>query len=250
VRIAWCLLVLLAPTAASAQTNTQLWGNITLDWLKGSDTTLEIDVEPKVLLSAPDGQPDWRNLDVTPAIEHALKNWMDLVGEIGTGYTKQTDDDNTFELTPRVGVHLHLFSRALPTLFRERAMKSERPPRRRLVIRDLVRVEQRNLFHTQGGTDSSWRFRNRLEFLFPMNRARISDDGARYLLSDWEWFIPLADATERFASRQRIRIGFGYRQTVRWRFEALYIWTRSRDTTGEPFKTSDNIVNFRLKRVF
>lgn len=249
-KITLCLLVLLAPTAASAQTNTQLWGNVTLDWLKGPSTTLEVDFEPKVLLRAPPGQPDWRNLDITPSIEHAVKNWMDLVGEIGTGYTKQTDDDNTFEFTTRVGAHLYLFSRALPTLFRERAVKSERPPTRRLAIRDLIRVEQRNLFHTEGSTDSSWRFRNRLELLFPMNRARISDDGAHYLLLDWEWFIPLNDPQERFASRQRIRAGLGYRRTVRWRFEALYIWTRSRDTTGEPFKTSDNIINFRLKRVF
>ena len=83
-----------------------------------------------------------------------------------------------------------------------------------------------------------------------LNRDRLSEDGVRYLLSDWESFIPLDDPRERFANRQRIRLGLGYRRTVRWRFEALYIWTRSRDTTGEPFKTSDNIVNFRLKHLF
>jgi hypothetical protein len=30
----------------------------------------------------------------------------------------------------------------------------------------------------------------------------------------------------------------------------MYMWTRSRDTTQESFRTSDNIINFRLKRVF
>jgi hypothetical protein len=61
---------------------------------------------------------------------------------------------------------------------------------------------------------------------------------------------PLGDPLERIANRQRIRAGLGYRRNVRWRFEALYIWTRSRDTTDQDFTTSDNIVNLRVKRVF
>jgi len=76
------------------------------------------------------------------------------------------------------------------------ALKRERLPRHRLVVRNLVRVEWRNLFYS-GGTpdDSVVRFRNR-------------------------------------------------------HVEALYVWTRSRDTTDENFRTSDNIVDVRLKHVF
>jgi hypothetical protein len=123
--------------------------------------------------------------------------------------------------------------------------------RHRIVLRNLVRVEARNLFYSDDrDTDSVVRFRNRLELQVPLNRERMSDDGARYLLTDWEWFIPLGDPLERFANRQRIRAGLGYRRNVRWRFEALYIWTRSRDTTDQDFTTSDNIVNLRVKRVF
>ena len=60
----------------------------------------------------------------------------------------------------------------------------------------------------------------------------------------------LGDPQERFANRQRIRTGIGYRRNLHWRLEALYIWTRSRDTTDQDFATSDNIVNLRVKRVF
>jgi hypothetical protein len=109
------LAILLLPGVAGAQTDTQFWGNVTLNWLKGSDTTLELDVEPKILVNAPAGQPDWWNVDVTPAIEYAVRHWVDAVGELATGLTKQTDDDNTFELTTRLGAHFHLFSRDLPT---------------------------------------------------------------------------------------------------------------------------------------
>jgi hypothetical protein len=102
----------------------------------------------------------------------------------------------------RVGVRFHVFSRDRPI----RVIGREQHPTRRTVVRDLVRVEYRNFFYggAKEGTESSWRFRNRLEFLVPLNKARISDDGARYLLADWEWFLPLEDHEERFANKQRI----------------------------------------------
>ena len=103
VALAWGLLVAHAP-AARAQTNLQLWSNVTIDWTKSTRTTYELDFEPKVLLKAPEGDPGWRNLDVTPNVEYAVKDWLDLIGEATVGYTKQTDDENTFEL-PVVGQH-------------------------------------------------------------------------------------------------------------------------------------------------
>ena len=78
----------------------------------------------------------------------------------------------------------------------------------------------------------------------------MTDDGARYLSADWEWFVPLGDPTERFANRQRIRAGLGVRRNRNWRFETIYMWTRSRDTTQDSFRTSDNIIDIRIKRVF
>ena len=91
---------------------------------------------------------------------------------------------------------------------------------------------------------------NRLELSYSITRPRITDDGATYLLADVEWFWPLEDPDERYANRQRIRTGLGFRRNVAWRFEALYIWNRSRNTIDEGFTTSDNIIDFRVKRVW
>jgi hypothetical protein len=238
------LTVVLTAAPAAAQTNLQLWGNLTLDWVRSDRLVYELDLEPKALLVVSDGQADWRNLDVTPNAEYSPKAWLDLVAESSFGYTKQTDDVNTWEVTPRVGARFHLFSRAVPTL-----PMPERPPSRRIVVRDLVRVESRNFFYTGegSGSDSSVRFRNRLEFLLPLNRERLSDDGARYLLADWEWFIPLGEPSERFANKQRIRAGIGLRRSFPWRYELLYVWTRPRNTVDEGFTTSDHSINVRLK---
>ena len=93
-------------------------------------------------------------------------------GRLATGYTSQTDDVESFELSPRAGVRLHLTTRVLPT----GPLKRERLPRHRLVLRNLARVEGRNLFYTgETSNDSTLRFRNRVELQVPLNRNRVSE---------------------------------------------------------------------------
>src|SRR4051794_35395591 len=120
---------LLAAANTSAQTNSQVWANITFDWVKPSGVTYEIDFEPKTLLSAPPEQPGWSNLDITPSVEYPVTNTIDLVGEVVVGRTKQTDDLDTTEVTARGGVRFHLLSR------QRRLLLNEKLPKRRLIIR-------------------------------------------------------------------------------------------------------------------
>jgi hypothetical protein len=246
VRCALLVTLVLMSSAAHAQATTQLWGNLTFNWVKSQRLVYELDFEPKVLLDTPAGEPSWGNLDVTPNVEYSPRGWLDLVAEAVVGSTKQTDDVNTIEVTPRLGVRFHLFSRA------QRFHPRETAPRRRLVVRNLARFESRNLFYSgaETGSDSTVRFRNRLESLAPLNKARITDDGAYYVLADWEFFVPLDDPEERFANRQRIRTGLGYRRSFNWRYELLYIWTRSRNTIEEGFSTTENIIDLRVRRLF
>jgi hypothetical protein len=62
-----------------------------------------------------------------------------------------------------------------------------------------------------------------------VTRAELAgcEDDARYLLADWEWYVPLDRSEKQFANKQRIRGGMGSRRSFEWRFEVLYIWTRS-----------------------
>jgi len=117
-----------------------------------------------------------------------------LLSETLIGRTRQTDDLNSTEVTPRIGLRLHILSN-----LRNELLKEKQP------------------------------------------KPRITDDGATYVLADVEWFWPVDEPDERFASKQRIRTGLGYRRSFAWRFEALYIWNRSRNTIDESFSTSDNI---------
>jgi hypothetical protein len=226
---------LLLTSSAAAQTSTTLWANVTFDRVRGP-LTYEVDFEPKTLVSAPPGDPGWRNLDITPSIEYDTTKRLDLTGEVVVGFTKQTDDLGTTEVTLRGGVRFHLV---------------EDPAKGRIVIRDWVRVESRNFFYSNGDPiDSTVRFRNRLELLLPINRPGLNDAGVVSALIDWEWFIPLSDPVERFASRQRIRTGGSYRHSQTWRYFAFYIRNRSRNTLSEPFTTDENIFNFQIRRVW
>ena len=233
------------PSEGRAQTDMQVWANFTVDWIKSHRVTVGVDAEPKVLVSAPAGDPGWATLDVTPSLEYTHGEWFDVVGEMLVGRTKQTDDLDSTEFTPRIGFRLHLLSN-----LRQEIVK-ERRPKRRLVLRDLLRLEWRNLYYSTDKPDSSTvRVRNRFESLWPINRPQITDNGATYLAADWEWFMPVDDPDERFANRQRIRAGIGYRRSFAWRFEAMYVWNRSRNTVDEPFTTTDHAIDLTMKRVW
>jgi hypothetical protein len=116
----------LLASPAAAQTDKQLWGELTLDWIKSHTITLGVDAEPKVLVSKAADEPGWTTLDVTPKIEYARGKWFDIVGELHLGRTRQTDEQNSFEVTPRIGFRFHLLSNLVDDLIKERQ------PRRRL----------------------------------------------------------------------------------------------------------------------
>jgi hypothetical protein len=185
-------------------------------------------------------------LDLTPSVEFSHGKWLDVLGELLVGRTRQNDDLNSTEITPRVGLRLHILSN-----LREDLVKEKRPTHR-VVLRNLARLEARNLFYsaTDKPNKSTVRFRDRVELMCALTRPRVTDNGAIYALGDVEWFWQLDDVSERYANKQRVRGGLGYRHSSAWRFEGLLIWDRSRNTIDEPFKRSDLVVDLTVKRVW
>jgi hypothetical protein len=246
-RLLLLTLVVLCPATAVAQTNGQLWGDFTAVWKESPRQMLSLDFQPKALVVMPPGDPAWIELGLTPAYMFTAVGWLDLGSELYTGFTKQTNDQNSLEVTPRLDVELHLFSRDKPGLLH----LNELTPRRRVVVRDLARVEFRNLFYNDGTPESSTvRFRNRLQFTAPFNKPSMTADGAVYVLADWEWFIPLGSPSERFSDSQRIRAGLGHRRSYNWDVESLLVWNRTRKSPDTGYSTSNYAVDIRFKRTF
>ncbi len=69
-------LLLCAALPAEAQEDTQLWGEFKLSWIKTRHLTYGLDVEPKVLLTKPEGDPGWVTLDLTPSVEYTVVNGL------------------------------------------------------------------------------------------------------------------------------------------------------------------------------
>ena len=66
-----------------------------------------------------------------------------------------------------------------------------------------------------------------------------------------EYYVPFGeDASETFASKVRFRGGLGYRFNYAWRAELLYIRDANRKTRDDPFATSTNAVDVRVKTFF
>jgi hypothetical protein len=232
------LLILGAVPALAGDLETQAWGNFTLGWNHSEKVYLELDLEPKVLVS---GEPGWRNLDLTPAIEYYPNSWMDVTGEVTIGTSKQTDDLRTNELTVRGGVRLYLFKNMRERFARERKLPG------RFLIGTLFRVEDRNFWYSDD-TDSKHevRFRVRVELKAPINHADLSQDK-----TDVEAFMPVGEQVEeRFATKSRARVGLGYRINARQRIDLLYMWDQVRDTIEDTPTESAQILDLRYRVVF
>ena len=236
---------------AAAQTDFQVWGSFSFEKLATARRSYGLEIEGKDLVARPPGADGWAALEVSPNATLVVAHWFDATGELYSAYTKQSDRNNSYEFTPRIGARIHLLSRDLPALL-DRGASLERRPRHRVVIEDHLRLELRTLFYNNGSpTSSYWRLRNRVSFDYPLNRANITEDGARYVAADWELFLPLnGDASERYVNKERFRFGFGWRQSLRWRYEGLYVVEHSRKAGSADFTIADAALEVRVKRVF
>ena len=251
---AWCLFAILCAVPAApalAQATGQAWGNATIDWLTTNRLQYEMDIEPKAQFLVHDGQPTWASVDVTPQVAYAVAPWIDVIGELDAAYQAQSDDINSVSLTPRIGAELHVLDRILQRE-RGRGRDNEKLPRRRLVVSSLVRVEHADTVYTANHpAKSTWRARDRVGFTYPLNRSRVSDDGALYAVSDGELFMPVHDhAANGFVNQLRLRAGVGYRRTFGWRYEALYIWNGERAAHTGAMAVTSHALDLRIRREF
>ena len=237
------LLLLGALPAAADDLETQAWANYTMGWVRGEKLYLELDLEPKVLVS---GEPQWRNVDVTPMVEYYPSPWVDLTGEVTAGTTMQTDDLRTNELTFRAGLRLYLIKN-----MRERFDHDHKLPGR-VSVATLFRVEERN-FSYSDDTESQHEVRF---------RARLGAQGAHQPrpAHGRPDVLPPRRRRGLRAGRRRgrgavrdqgpARVGLGYRIDERHRVDLLYFLDRVRDTIEDTPTDSAQMLDLRYRVVF
>jgi hypothetical protein len=242
------LLLLLGVCHAAAQETstgpaTQIWANVTLGRHVADRAYLELDLEPKAQVTSGE---EWRNVDLTPLLEYYPTAWVDLAAEGAVGYTRQRDGLDTLEMTPRVGVKLHLLKQVAS------GHKNERLPLTRLDVATLVRLEWRNFFYSDDTPDGhEWRARLRLQGKLALNHKTLSEPRTLYAMADGEYFAPLGDdIPERYVSKFRSRLGLGYRVAPATRVEFLYIRDWNRSAPDAENTQQMQAFNLRFTKVF
>ena len=238
-----------SPTKAqesTQETSRQIWANLILSRPKSEKLYFEYDIEAARQVSG--GEP-WKYLYGTGLAEYYPNGYIDLTGELSTGFTQQSREEDSFEATVRLGVRLHLINQ----IFNSSLIKEIRPERvsgKKLGISFLSRIEHRNFWYSGDRASSDdLRWRNRLEFKFALNEPNLSTDGVWYLMADGEYFTPVGDdkAPERFATKYRLRLGLGYRLSYDWRFEVVAMRDEAKETLEDDIEVDAYILDLRLK---
>lgn len=220
-------------TPVLAQSNFQTWYDFQFDYNITPKLLLSTEVGPKVLLS--DDGSGWNAVDFSPGLEYTARPYLVWLFSVPLSTTVQAEGINTFEMRGSAGLRLVI------------------QPNKRLSLRNRTLLEYRNL-HYDGtdSTETSTRFRTRVEVRYAINRPTFASRKLLYGISDFEIFANLgSDPNERFLNRMRFRIGLGYRFDPHWAVEAIYVRQGSRNTlAADAPASSDNILRLRMIHAF
>lgn len=211
-----------------AQQDEQLWFEFQLSYPFGGRYLLENTATYQTLLNKKD---KWRSVSISPTFEYTLFTRLDLLSEVGIGYTLQKEGTNSWDIMPMVGGRFFITqNKRIDT---------------RLVLRYQLRYFRQV---EQNDWDVSNRTRLRGEIFVCINGPNLFTDKLWYVLADYEEFIVLdQQLDERYANRRRARIGLGYRLSYKHRFELTYTLQKSRNEIEGDFQSSDNVIQFKYK---
>lgn len=228
VALSMAFMIVMVLTARAQTINSQVWAEYMLNHPFANSWNVELAGTYSTLLES----PRWRSFDLQVTPEYALTPRVDLMGALLYNRTVQYEALSSTEIRAMLGTRIHI------------------TPHSRIMTRLLLRVEQRNMFYQETGTEEqSLRGRIRLETVSAINRKTMyGGDRLWYLIADVEAFLPIdQQVNERFANRYRIRLGPGFRLNYTWRFEFLYTLQQSYNTLAGDFSTTDNLFRFRVK---
>lgn len=206
----------------------QLWLDFQLSYPFGGRYLLENTTSYQTLLSKDD---KWRSFSISPTFEYSILRRLDLLSEVGIGYTLQTEGVNSWDVMPMVGGRFFITQN------------------KRIDTRLVLRYQLRYFKQVEANDwDISNRTRIRGEIFACINGPNLFTDKLVYALADYEEFIVLdQQLDERYANRRRARIGLAYRLNYTHRFELTYTIQSSRNQIEGDFISSDNIIQFKYK---
>lgn len=226
-----CLIVSILLTSwlpGLSRQDEQLWLDFQLSYPFGGKYLLENVTTYQTLLSKED---KWRSLSISPTFEYSILRKLDLLSEIGIGYTEQKEGVNSWDIMPMVGARYFITQN------------------KRIDTRLVLRYQLRYFRQIEAEDwDISNRTRIRAEIFACINGPNLFTNKLWYGFADYEEFIVLdQQLEERYANRRRLRMGLAYRLSYKHRFELSYTFQSSRNEIEGDFISSDNIIQFKYK---
>ena len=172
---------------------------------------------------------DWQMIYLRPSVRWKPKDLYDLSGGIGVFQTFYKDTTNTFEFRPWQGLRV-----TWPTF-------------KKISFYEYIRLEERfNFVQGRGDMEFNLRFRFKIGTRIPI--YFFPNAGSIFAVADIEWFMDFGqEISELFSNRTRLGAGVGYKMNTFWTFEFHYVWQRSRVGDDNEFKTSDNLIQFKVR---
>jgi hypothetical protein len=206
----------------------QLWLDYQVDYPFQNDYLLQLGGSYQSSIGA---ENKWRNLMLTPTFEWGPFQFLDFIATAPMSFTVQSEDYNSFEVDPALGVRYHVTQN------------------RRITSRLIFKFEERVLRDLENEDwQTSTRLRLKGEIFVSLNGPNLYQDNLWWTILDYEvFYVTDEQLDERYANRQRGRIGLGYRLNYKNRFEVLYTLQSSKDEIYGELHRLDNVIQLRYK---
>ena len=213
---------------SQAQRDDQVWFEYQLSFPFGGRYLLENTTAYQTLLNQ---ENKWRSFSISPTFEMSLVPRLDLLSELGIGYTLQKEGTRTIEIAPMVGGRFFITQG------------------KKVDTRFVWRYQYRSFKDIETGDwTSSNRTRLRGEIFLSINGPNLFTDKLWYAFADYEEFIVLdQQLEERYANRRRARVGLGYRLSYKHRFDLGFTLQNSRNEIDDDFTGTDNVIQIKYK---
>ena len=170
----------------------------------------------------------WTTLYVRPTFRYRIKPVLDVRAGVALFVTNDEEFNDLIELR----------------FHQEADLKW--PEVAGIIFRNKLRLEERFFFYRELENDFSARLRYKLSIESP-DFHLFNIKGPFFAETSFELFFDLGEtATEKYVNRNRFEFGLGYRASNKFRCELHYTWQNSKDNSEDTFKTSVNILRFRL----
>jgi hypothetical protein len=191
----------------------QLWNNLYLVKNVSEKPAVRNALVYNVLLSK--GYP-WNEYSYSGAVSYDLKPWFNGSTGLYLASTRQSENLRSTEIRPYLGIRL--------------STKANK----RWLIANISRMEWRNIMYSKGGTNVTFRFRNRIYAAISLIQKTLNTDHNLSLFSYFEAFHNFDnDVVERFFTQYKCKLGVVYRHNYSWRFYLGLIYQEAKNNVQE-----------------